>query len=179
LVESTSFDSYDALLKARVTVPLNMEHTGIQLTQTQKQQLVPGYTPAGKETTPWHFASLEGCGAIFSTAADLLRFIQACLAENRADALHQALWRAQQPNFNRSCPGGEMGLGWHCTETTEKTPRKVWHNGGTSGYRSIMILVPQERLGVVVLSNVGASVDGIGFQLIAELLAQEHHHKSE
>jgi hypothetical protein len=44
----------------------------------------------------------------------------------------------------------------------------VWHNGGTGGYRTFIGFDPARRIGVVVLSNVNASPDDIGFHLLDE-----------
>ena len=44
----------------------------------------------------------------------------------------------------------------------------MWHNGGTGGYRSYLGFDPARRIGVVVLSNVDASVDDIGIHLLDE-----------
>ena len=68
------------------------------------------------------------------------------------------LWRLRPSLLS---PPRRIGLGWHVDRLAGKQDF-IWHNGGTGGYRSYMAVVPDERAGVVVLSNCDISVDAIG-----------------
>jgi hypothetical protein len=58
----------------------------------------------------------------------------------------------------------QVGLNWHIQSVGEK--RIVWHNGGTGGFRTFIGFDPDERVGVVVLTNSAHGADDIGFHLI-------------
>jgi D-alanyl-D-alanine-carboxypeptidase/D-alanyl-D-alanine-endopeptidase len=62
--------------------------------------------------------------------------------------------------------GGEVALGWHINKVNQR--ELVWHNGGTGGYRSMLVVDPVTHTAVVVLSNTstGAGVDDIGRHLL-------------
>ncbi len=59
-----------------------MNHTSIVLGPEQQGRLAPGHTSGGKVTESWDIPTLAGCGALRSTAGDLLRFTAASM--NRA-----------------------------------------------------------------------------------------------
>ena len=55
-----------------------------------------------------------------------------------------------------------MGLGWHIARDGETR----WHNGMTGGYAAWMSVVPDEKVGVVVLSNTATKkINELGEQL--------------
>ena len=63
----------------------------------------------------------------------------------------------------------KVGLGWHIL--SRPVGHIVWHNGGTGGYRTFAGFDVARRLGVVVLSNIDASVDDIGYHLLDQTSA--------
>jgi CubicO group peptidase (beta-lactamase class C family) len=95
----------------------------------------------------WDIPTLAGAGAIRSTVDDMLKFLQANLAEDDK-ALTKTLRFARVKRH--SMPDGQaIGLGWHLA----RDGVTWWHNGMTGGYSSWMSVVPQMKVGVVVLSN--------------------------
>jgi D-alanyl-D-alanine-carboxypeptidase/D-alanyl-D-alanine-endopeptidase len=45
----------------------------------------------------------------------------------------------------------------------------LWHNGGTSGFRSFVAVAQKSGTAVVVLSNTARSVDRLGLRLLKAL----------
>jgi CubicO group peptidase (beta-lactamase class C family) len=74
--------SYEELVSERILRPLGMNHTSIALSPEQQGRLAPGHTSRGKVTANWDIPALAGCGALRSTAGDVLRFMAASM--NRA-----------------------------------------------------------------------------------------------
>jgi CubicO group peptidase (beta-lactamase class C family) len=165
LVHETDSASYAELVNHRISHPLGMADTCVELTGDQTQRLAQGYNLSRQMTPAWDFASLEGAGALYSTVDDMLVYAAANLGL-RDCGLSTAMQLAQQPGLDRKWPGGRMGLGWHIQEGDST---HVWHNGMTGGYASMLILVPEKQLGVVVLSNVAASVDQVAGKIVEEL----------
>jgi CubicO group peptidase (beta-lactamase class C family) len=71
--------------------------------------------------------------------------------------------RAPGGEGDAAAAGPSIGLNWL---TFGSGSGIVWHNGGTGGFRSFMGFDATRRVGVVVLSNSGVSVDDIGFHLL-------------
>jgi len=67
-----------------------------------------------------------------------------------------------------------MALGWHVLKRPEGK-RWHWHNGGTGGFRSSMVLNVNERKAVVVLANISsghkraALIDQLSYSLLKML----------
>ncbi len=150
LVHAAQAPSYESLVRDRITAPLKMYDTGAALTGEQKARLAKPQTQDGEATDPWDFATLEACGALRSTAADMLLYAGANLSA--ADTpLHKAMRHSHQQLNDTGNSYVGIGLGWHLF-VKEGQPTIVWHNGGTGGYRSMLVLQPEANAAVVVLS---------------------------
>jgi D-alanyl-D-alanine-carboxypeptidase/D-alanyl-D-alanine-endopeptidase len=154
---------YDELVRERICLPLGLDATTCH----------PHVEPAGHHrngtqyAATWHFDALAGAGALWSSVADLQRFLAAQL-ERPAGDLGEAIRMTQQVRV----PGRRMDqcLGWmrlHGAQGSEAGGGVLWHNGGTGGYRSFVGL--RDAGAVAVLAASDRSVDRIGMRLLAEL----------
>jgi CubicO group peptidase (beta-lactamase class C family) len=170
---------YEALVRSRITTPLGMKSTGITLTPEMKARLAVGHNADLKAVSNWNFQALAGCGALRSSANDMLTFLAANLGYVKsplAPAMASML-AVRRPTGSPSL--GEIGLGWLMVKPSSQ--EIVWHNGGTGGYRSFVGFLPNARVGVVVLSNTftQTGVDDIGMHLLdshAPLMAPPKEH---
>lgn len=64
--------------------------------------------------------------------------------------------------------GGEQRLAWQDSELPGGE-QVLWHNGGTGGFCSFLGLLPERRIGIVILSNSENSVDDLGLELLEAL----------
>jgi CubicO group peptidase (beta-lactamase class C family) len=126
-------------------------------------RLVQGRDRKGNMVPNWDFQVFAGAGAVLSNTADLVSFIRA----NFSDNPDLAFQREQTFSTGK---GTGIALGWHILEP-ETGLVWHWHNGGTGGYRSQLVMDAQSRKAVVILSNVSASnpsagnIDQLGFML--------------
>jgi len=161
--------SYEDLVKERICDELGLEDTTITLTQEQRDRLAKACI-GGVEIPNWDFDVLAGCGALRSSAKDLLQFLSAemGLKETRLDP---AMELTQEGEF--SGIGAEMidavGLGWLIPRGKELR----WHDGATGGYCSFVGFDREsQRAAVVLLSRasgraeIGGHVDSIGLHLL-------------
>ncbi|GGM37439.1 hypothetical protein GCM10011608_22570 [Micromonospora sonchi] len=87
---------------------------------------------------------------------DLTRFATTQLAGGRyGDTTLLSADTTQRMQTGQVSTGGSgrYGLGWRETTLTGPDARIVWHAGATPGYFSHLVLVPETRIGVVVLAN--------------------------
>ena len=157
--------SYEDLVRRRILAPLRMRETAITLTPAMRARLAPGHDAEGSVVPNWDLPTLAGAGALRSTASDMLTFLAANL-DSMATPLSRTFARTHGERRGTNNPNLKMGLGWHIL--ARPNGNIVWHNGGTGGYRTFAGFDPVRRLGVVVLSNIDASVDDIGFHLLDE-----------
>jgi CubicO group peptidase (beta-lactamase class C family) len=168
LARAAKVKSYEDLLVQRLTKPLDLTDTRIQLSPEQSKRLAPGHTRHGKQTSEWTFACLEACGGLRATVHDLLVFVDAALGR-RKTALTEAFRMAQEPWRETSRKGEFVGLYWMREKIPKVNRTLIWHNGGTGGYWSYLAFVPETGTGVVILSNSPHFVDPLGVAILKHL----------
>jgi len=155
---------YETLVRTRVLLPLGMSDTKIALSASDRERLAAGHNAGGQVVPPWDLASLQGAGALRSSAADMLRYLAAHIAAEVDSAsrrpLAAALRLTHAPQHSLG-PGADMGLAW-IRATTGSGARIFSHDGGTGGHRSFAAFEPSRRVAVIVLSASAAEVTDIG-----------------
>ena len=107
--------------------------------------------------------SLAGAGALRSTVADLLRFLEAQLG-GAPEPLAEAIRTTHEPRARFGA--FEVGLGWLMLPVRGQPYKVLWHDGGTGGFRSVAGFVAEVGTAVVVLANSSRAVDNLGLKLL-------------
>jgi hypothetical protein len=141
-----------------------MSMTGVALSPEMRAKLAVGHDPLGAQTSNWDFDALAGAGALRSTAADMLKFLDANLGEPVSD-LERAMRLAQTPRADAGSTIQRIGLNWGI-QLSAGGVEVVAHNGGTGGYRTCLAFDRAREVGVVVLSNQSSGVDDLCFHLL-------------
>ncbi|HEY6344574.1 MAG TPA: serine hydrolase [Bryobacteraceae bacterium] len=163
ILASRAGTDYESLIRTRITEPLSMPDTGITLSSSMKQRMATGHTAMLAPTANWDLPTLAGAGALRSSASDMLTFLEALLGYKEsplAPAMKVML------EVRRTADQTTIGLGWLIISADGR--EIAWHSGGTGGFRSWAGYDPNERVGVVVLSNASTltGVDDIGLHLL-------------
>ncbi len=164
LLARAAHSDYATLVARHVTGPLGMRDTVIALSPDQQARFAKGHDAYMRPTRPWTLPTLAGAGAIRSTADDMLTFVAAVLdpASPIAPAMKLAL-----ADRRPIAPGSEIGLAW-IVSTPQPGLQLLFHNGGTGGFRSAMLLDPARRRAAVVLTN--AAIEPASDDLAMHLL---------
>ncbi len=169
LVNAADADSFNELVRERIAKPLTMRDTTEAPDGEQRARLARGHDKDSAPADPWDFASLSACGGLRSTADDLLRYAAANLGD-APSRLTPSLLAAQKP---RRDDGGrrKVGLFWVTSPLPGRDELAVWHNGGTGGYRAMLLLLPASKSAVVVLcaADRGPEIDRLAFAIAAAL----------
>ncbi len=178
LIPAVTGKSWDDFVRDRIFIPLGMTNTFTDVAALTKGKDVatPHNTLSGKlEALPQEdMNSSAPAGAIITCVADLAKWMRVQLngggvgtmgnARLFSAAQSREMWSAQtilpieelsadapaafaatQPNFHA------YGLGWDLRDYRGK--RLVGHTGTLSGYVSRTALVPELKLGIVILTN--------------------------
>lgn len=166
LTEKTK-KSYEDLLQEQILLPLKMNNTTTFLSKVDVDKLVKGLQADGTETSNWDFTdALVGAGGIKSNVVDMEKFIRKNFED---DTIYNL---PQQPTIKVN-NAVEVGLGWHIISQEGRTV--LFHNGGTGGYLSCMIIDKKNKKAALLLSNVsafspqGPKIDKLCFTLIKTL----------
>ncbi|GLW11451.1 hypothetical protein Misp01_65790 [Microtetraspora sp. NBRC 13810] len=142
---------YADLLAERILTPLGMRDTSIPTDDVLARDAAHGHR-RGRPVPHWHFDVMAPAGALYSTGADMLRYLRAQVRPDATPApLAVAITATQRPR--RACPRGSnsVGLGWNIRDLRGHT--LAWHSGGTGGFTAFVGFSPDAEAGVAVLAN--------------------------
>jgi D-alanyl-D-alanine-carboxypeptidase/D-alanyl-D-alanine-endopeptidase len=136
--------SFNALVEQRILQTLSLDATHMTLAAVPEDRLATGYG-GEKPTAAWNFKALAGAGSIRSSITDLLAYGVAYLEPPAG--LQQAMQLATKVHYQQD--GLLVGLGWHVRNGV------YWHNGGTGGFRSMLMIDPANGKVVAAITNSG------------------------
>ena len=165
--------SWDDYIRQRIFAPLGMNHSNVsnQAFKPGDDYAFPHSNVDGKlQVIP--FGNLENAGpagSINSSAADMAKWVQLQLNRGKlvdregrlfTEQRSKEMWSAQTILPVRDPPPpleglranfADYALGWGLRDYHGR--KLVGHTGGVGGFVSRVMLVPEENLGVVVLTN--------------------------
>ena len=175
---------WDALIKARILVPLGMTATRTSFREAWNDpRTARGYwwDEAGQKiqpvTPPTLGINLDGiapAGAISSTALDLTAWVRFLLRQGVHDgkALISPAALATTQTQQIAIGGTDAyGLGWFVRKWHGQ--RLIEHGGAVSGYSAEVGLLPDSNIGFVVLTNTLSALPSIATQLVPQYLLGE------
>ena len=160
--------NYQELYEKYIFSKYNMKNTTFNIGLVNKN-LVKGLDAEGNYTSNWELASLSSAGGILSNVEDLAKYGIAHFNKSNLDLMLMTEKTVKVDNQV------DLGLGWHIINSEKSDNKWHWHNGGTGGYTSSMVIDIKNLVGVIVLSNVSAfnafqsNIDQLCFELMKTL----------
>ncbi len=115
---------------------------------------------AGQAPVPaWEFQSLAGAGAIKTTLNATAAFLQQQIA-----ALDPAVRLSQLVIDQSIAP--QTAYAWQVNPLKNQEDTLIWHNGMTGGFSSFYGFFRQQKIGLVLLSNVAQPVDAYANEIL-------------
>jgi beta-lactamase class C len=184
------------LMEERLLAPLGMTSTALpvpranargQLAPELRRRAVQGYNsdaqPVGEPGQQQGIFNWPGTGQMYSSARDMARFLAANLGALPDNApLQAAMAFAQQGAFTVG-PRFTQAFAWQ--RVKNDGVELVDKNGGLNNTATYIGMIPQRRLGIVILSNCGGEpATRIGRQIMLALarspaLVSEHGPKGD
>lgn len=188
VVAAVSGRSWDAYVKETFFEPLGMRETVTSVGDLTGRVNVatPHAQPTGTlRTYPWQsWDNAAAAGSIATSASDLARWVRLQLGRGTLDgrtyfseAASRTMWSPHTPQAvsresEARFPSTHFrayGLGWGLSDYRGRLV--VSHGGAIDGMFSGVTLVPEERLGLVVLTNSTTSVsDAIRYRVLDAFL---------
>ncbi len=145
-------------MKVSVLSPLGMTHSSFSQAPDSSPLGAKAYRK-GKEAEELPL-SITPAGGLNTTVLDLSRFMEMVFAGGRAGEQQiikpETLAEMLRPQ-NAEVPldlNFRIGLAWLLSDIDIRNAGPVaWHNGGTLNHHSQLIILPEQKLGVVVMSN--------------------------
>ncbi|WP_337056808.1 serine hydrolase domain-containing protein [Pseudomonas sp. USHLN015] len=160
-IERASGCDFEQCAQATLLQPLGMRHAGFLGNSDQQPYRARGYK-GGKPSADLNIRDLSA-GSLWASPVDLSHFMQMIFADGRYQgrqvlqptSIREMLHPQNAGNaLDLDC---SVGLGWFLGdcggELAIQGLRIVEHSGSTGDFNAQMILLPEQRLGVVVLAN--------------------------
>ena len=150
VIEKVTGRKYEEALKALILTPLGLTDTGYNWPGPIIPKRAAGYAGRGeavRNAAPIDMQHPFAAGAIYSTAADMLKWEQALYGETLLpEAAKTLMWTPVLQNY---------GYGWDIEASSPQTfgHARVGHTGGGYGFGAVLTRVPEPRLTVIVLGN--------------------------
>ena len=187
VIEAVSGRTWEEFVTARIVWPLGMNETKVTRASTREEgNVATPHAPVNdtvRPVKPFDASNTNAAGGINSTPHDMARWLVVQLDSGRveggyplfAPATTRELWTAVTP-MPIGDPAPELavlrpnflgyGLGFIIQDY--RGHQVVTHTGGLPGYVSRLMMVPDMRLGVVVLTNqeAGAAFQAITYHIL-------------
>lgn len=168
IIRRVSGKPWDEFIAERIFLPLGM----VSSRATTAFAIVPnragGYDwQDGEFRNAVDFLSVRPSGAFLSSLEDLVRWDSALSADAPLKKqLRKLMWEPVSLNDTKS---SGYGLGWQIGDRMGKRVR--YHGGTLGGFRSHYVRFPDERLSIIVLTNLSsAKPDEIVWKIAAALI---------
>lgn len=163
IVARVSGKSYGEFLRERIFQPLGMKRTIVfEYGKNAVPERAYGYTnDAGVwlETDQSSTSATLGDGGVYSCVEDLARWDDALTNHTllSAEEMAPAIAAVTLPDTSQRVPmadGGKpsaYGFGWFVDPYMNHA--RMWHTGGTMGFRTVIERFPEEKLSIIILCN--------------------------
>jgi hypothetical protein len=159
-------DFYEYLMES-IFLPLNMNRTSAHPLLSDKLELLDtkayGYYPqkkAGFTLGSWSYVPLYPAGSVNGTAEDLAYFAIALMPEAGQDSLLFNKRETLDEMLTQSHQMGPQLHGFaHGFMEWDGEYRGVGHGGNSAAFSTQLNIVPEERFGVIVLTNASNEMD--------------------
>lgn len=168
IIEKVSGKPYEHFLPEIIFEPLGMKDTGYDFPAKIVPHRAAGYRRIGDQLANAAFLDMtipHAAGALYSTVEDLHRW---SVALDEGKLISSGAYEKMHTPAK-----GSYAYGWIVDKQFEKT--RVGHGGGINGFSTYIARIPEEKLCVVVLSNVeGAASGTLGMDLGAIALGEKY-----
>lgn len=168
IIERASGKSYADFLQENIFTPLGMKNTGYDSSTRIIKNRATGYARQGGETVNAAYMDMTipgAAGALYSTTGDLLLWDQALYTEKLVSR------KTLDEIFTPFKDG--YGYGWGIGKRFDR--QEISHGGGIYGFATDISRFPNDKVTVIVLSNIqGAPAGRISNDLSAIVFGAEY-----
>jgi CubicO group peptidase (beta-lactamase class C family) len=157
-IELTTHENFPDAMQHGLLNPLGMTHSSFLLTSELRELYSKKYRDGKEIATPR--LRDQPAGSMLSNVADMSQFIKFVFADGRADGQQLIRPDSLKQMFTPQFPGlpldfgYQVGLGWMLSGIDVPGAKQVaWHDGFYPPFISSLLLLPKQKLGVVVLAN--------------------------
>jgi CubicO group peptidase (beta-lactamase class C family) len=179
---------WEGAIRQRIFAPLGMTHSDLSVEEMEKtgDHALPYELKKDTVTrVPYHNIDAIGpAGSINSSADDMSHYLafqlgdgkfgdKRIVSESNLREMHSPQTAIPDPPPAFNLPGlGHFSYGLAWVVTSYRGHNLVWHNGGIDGFYALLSLLPEDHMGVVVLTNLphGQTPEVLAYNVYDRLL---------
>ncbi len=179
---------WEGNIRQRIFAPLGMTHSNLSIEEIEKTEdhALPYELKKDLVTkVPYHNIDAIGpAGSINSNVDDMSHYLtlqlgdgkygdKQIVAESDLHEMHSPQTTIPDPPPQFSLPGlGHFSYGLAWVVTSYRGHSLVWHNGGIDGFYALLSMLPEDHMGVVVLTNMpnGQAPETLAYNIYDRLL---------
>ncbi len=180
VIEEISGHTWDEFVKQRMLVPLGMKMSNTSINDLRYLDNVASpHANIDGRIVPVEWRNIDNmaaAGSINSNVVDMAQWVRLMLASGKSGEeqlisagavkeMHTPQMVIRREGFwGMMSPASHLlayGLGWFLLDYRDRMV--VLHGGNIDGMSALMLLVPEENLGTVILTNMNQSIAHIGF----------------
>lgn len=122
----------------------------------------------GKTTANWDLAAITPAGGLMSNVEDLSKYLIHCYSDLKNFFPYQSKKVLSQQRGNI-----DQAIGWMIYNRKSGKPYCYLHSEQTGGYASIILLQPDTKKSIIILSNIsekGNAILSLGFKLLKGII---------
>jgi CubicO group peptidase (beta-lactamase class C family) len=158
VIENVEHEEFSRVMQQTLLVPLGMSGSSFQLTPEIERRYARGYRH-GQEAARLSLRDTPA-GGMLSSVNDMSRWLRFIFAGGSAQGTQiirpetlQAMFTPQFDGLTLDF-GHKTGIAWMLSGLSVAGGQPVvWHNGGYPPYQAHLSLLPEQKLGVVILTN--------------------------
>ena len=153
IIESVSGLSFENYMQENIWDKADMRNTGIERfneSYENKSELYHSKKGKIKRATPNNLSNRIPGGGLHTTLKDMLKFGEAVLDNS---LISEATLTLMTQNHSGTKNGNPYGFGWFLYGQSPNEGSAIGHEGEQTGSASQLMIIPKEKLVVIVLSN--------------------------
>jgi CubicO group peptidase (beta-lactamase class C family) len=178
VIEVLSEEAFESAMRRLVLDPLGLDHTFFFPEEVMLHRFAVGHSRSGAVVEPWPLTRAANVvGGLVSTVHELFRYARAywapgglLSADSLAEMRSPIRLIGEPPGFGYPLYGKSVGLSWFAACLDGH--RLITHSGGTNGQVSRLLIAPEDRFALVVLTN-GPGGLAVADEVQAEVLRSE------
>ncbi len=158
VIENVEHQEFSSAMQQSLLTPLGMTDSSFQLTPEIERRYARAYRN-GREVTRLSLRDTPA-GGMLSSVNDMSRWLRFIFADGSAqgkqiikpETLHE-MFKPQFEGLDTDF-GHKIGMAWMLSGLSVPGGQPVaWHNGGFPPYQAHLSLLPEQKLGVIILTN--------------------------
>jgi len=150
ILENIYGKPYEELCNELIFRPFKMNNSYVS-NITDSSMVANGFNEQGQQTPYWNFKSMQAAGSAKSNVEDMIKYaLQFTQKQSRTQKFTPNVELLLKPTFDNSAT--KLSLAWHMGSLNEKS-NYIEHSGGTYGFRSNLMIMPDKQIAIVGLVN--------------------------